>query len=69
MPSVSKTARIGPPAMMPVPCGAARSTTLPAPQRPLTSWWSVRPSRSATRIMPRFAGTGAMRLAAGPNPA
>ena len=28
---VSNTARIGPPAMMPVPAGAARSTTLPAP--------------------------------------
>ena len=34
MPSVSNTARIGPPAMMPVPAGAARSITLPAPQRP-----------------------------------
>src|SRR3954451_20196275 len=37
MPSVSNTARIGPPAMMPVPCGAVRRITLPAPQRPLTS--------------------------------
>ena len=37
MPSVSKTARIGPPAMMPVPAGAARSVTLPAPKRPFTS--------------------------------
>ena len=33
-PSVSKTARIGPPAMMPVPALAARSRTLPAPWRP-----------------------------------
>ena len=31
MPSVSNTARIGPPAMMPVPGGAARRNTLPAP--------------------------------------
>ena len=31
MPSVSNTARIGPPAMMPVPGGAARRKTLPAP--------------------------------------
>src|SRR5690606_39689513 len=31
MPSVSNTARIGPPAMMPVPGLAARSRTLPAP--------------------------------------
>ena len=30
-PSVSNTARIGPPAMMPVPGGAARRWTLPAP--------------------------------------
>src|SRR5690606_3953752 len=37
MPRVSKTARIGPPAMMPVPAGAARRTTRPAPQRPATS--------------------------------
>src|SRR5690242_10799532 len=37
MPSVSNTARIGPPAMMPVPAGAARRVTLPAPKRPFTS--------------------------------
>src|SRR5918994_3043992 len=37
MPTTSNTARIGPPAMMPVPWGAARSTTLPAPWRPFTS--------------------------------
>src|SRR6516162_179469 len=37
MPSVSNTARIGPPAMMPVPGGAARRKTLPAPWRPATS--------------------------------
>src|SRR5260370_13016891 len=36
-PSDSNTARIGPPAMMPVPAGAARRTTRPAPCRPLTS--------------------------------
>src|SRR5262249_1844180 len=36
-PKVSNTARIGPPAMMPVPAGAARRVTLPAPKRPLTS--------------------------------
>ncbi len=32
MPSASKTARIGPPAMIPVPAGAARRTTRPAPK-------------------------------------
>src|SRR6266404_5744444 len=37
MPSVSNTARLGPPAMIPVPAGAARRVTLPAPKRPLTS--------------------------------
>src|SRR6516162_4281615 len=37
MPRVSNTARIGPPAMMPVPGGAARRKTLPAPWRPATS--------------------------------
>ena len=31
MPRLSNTARMGPPAMMPVPASAARSTTLPAP--------------------------------------
>ena len=31
-PSASKIARIGPPAMMPVPVGAARRTTRPAPK-------------------------------------
>ena len=35
MPSVSNTARIGPPAMMPVPAGAERSVTWPAPKWPL----------------------------------
>ena len=30
-PRVSNTARIGPPAMTPVPAGAARRTTRPAP--------------------------------------
>ena len=35
MPSASNTARIGPPAMMPVPGGAARSSTCPAPKWPI----------------------------------
>src|SRR6195256_1765506 len=65
MPSVSNTARIGPPAMMPVPGGAARRKTLPAPWRPCTSWWSVRPSRSGTRMRPRLAASVALRIASG----
>src|SRR5690606_24460132 len=65
MPSVSNTARIGPPAMMPVPGTAARRMTLPAPWRPCTSWCSVRASRSGTRIMVRFAASVALRIASG----
>src|SRR3990167_3084505 len=64
-PSVSNTARIGPPAMMPGPAGAERSVTLPAPKRPLTSWCSVRPSRSGTRISARLAASVALRIASG----
>src|SRR5215831_1456606 len=65
MPSVSNTARIGPPAMMPVPGGAARRNTRPAPWRPATSWCSVRPSRSGTRMSPRLAASVALRIASG----
>src|SRR5580704_7010470 len=65
MPSVSNTARIGPPAMMPVPVGAARRNTLPAPWWPMTSWWSVRPSRSGTLMRLRFAASVALRIASG----
>src|SRR5580704_2932954 len=65
MPSVSNTARIGPPAMIPVPGGAARKKTLPAPWRPATSWCSVRPSRSGTRVSPRLAASVALRIASG----
>src|SRR3954451_20781385 len=65
IPSVSKTARIGPPAMMPVPGLAARSSTRPAPQRPSTSWCSVRPERSGTKIRSRLADSVALRIASG----
>ena len=65
MPSASNTARIGPPAMIPVPAGAARSTTRPAPKWPWTSWCSVRPWRSGTRIMLRLACSVALRTASG----
>src|SRR5271154_4434646 len=51
--------------MIPVPAGAARRTTRPAPCRPLTSWCSVRPSRSGTRTTPRFAASVALRIASG----
>src|SRR5690606_30199 len=44
---------------------AARSTTRPAPKRPSMSWCSVRPWRSGTRIMARFACSVALRTASG----
>src|SRR5207302_2137274 len=50
---------------MPVPGGAARKMTRPAPWRPSTSWWSVRPSRSGTRMRLRLAASVALRIASG----
>ena len=44
MPKTSHTERIAPPAIIPVPAGAALRNTLPEPFFPLTSWWSVLPS-------------------------
>src|SRR5215211_3859590 len=40
-PTTSQTARIGPPAMMPVPSAAGCMKTLVAPCRPSTAWCSV----------------------------
>ena len=60
-PRLSNTARIGPPAMIPVPAGAERTVTLPAPKWPLPSWCSVRPSRSVNadhRLLRRSSGLG-----------
>src|SRR5262249_25387193 len=65
MPSVSNPARIGPPAMMPVPGGAARRNTGPGRGRPATSWCSVRPSRRGPGMSPRLAGSVALRIASG----
>src|SRR5690606_4201559 len=64
-PSISNTARIGPPAMIPVPATAVRITTRPAPWRPSMSWCRVRPSRSGTRTRLRFACSVALRIASG----
>ena len=58
-------ARIGPPAMTPVPGGAARIMILPAPQRPRPSWCRVRDSRSGTRIIVFLASSVALRIASG----
>ena len=44
---------------------AARSTTRPAPYWPFTSWCSVRPSRSGTRVIARLACSVALRMASG----
>src|SRR5581483_1797755 len=64
-PSISNTARVGPPAMMPVPGGAERRTTLPEPWRPSESWCNVRPSRRGTRMRLLRADSVALRMASG----
>src|SRR5215210_7171919 len=64
-PKLSNTARIGPPAMMPVPDGAERKVTRPAPKCPSPSWCSVRPSRSGTRTIAFLAAAVALLIASG----
>src|SRR5579885_1739182 len=64
IPASSTTARTPPAAMTPVPSAAERSTTLPAPKRPTTSWGIV-PSRSGTRIRLFFARSTPLRIASG----
>src|SRR4051812_41318982 len=64
-PRLSKIARIGPPAMIPVPAGAVRTVTRPAPKWPRPSWCSVRPSRNGTRIIAFFAAAVALLIASG----
>src|SRR3954453_2157102 len=64
-PRLSKIARIGPPAMIPVPAGAERSATRPAPKWPMPSWCSVRPSFSGTRTMAFLAAAVALLIASG----
>src|SRR5918993_3619647 len=64
-PRLSNTARIGPPAMMPVPAGAERNVTRPAPKWPRPSWWRVRPSRSGTRTIAFLAAAVALLIASG----
>src|SRR4029079_17660543 len=51
--------------MMPVPAGAVRIVTRPAPKWPRPSWCSVRPSRSGTRIIAFFAAAVAFEIASG----
>src|SRR6185503_9979321 len=45
-PITSKTARIAPPALMPLPSCAGFIITRVAPWRPITSWWIVPPLRA-----------------------
>src|SRR5579864_6248595 len=63
-PITSKTARIGPPAMMPVPAGAGAISTLAAPCSPRTLWW-IEPFFSATLTMLRRAASIAFWTATG----
>src|SRR6201993_3174603 len=64
MPMTSNTARIGPPAMMPVPFGAGDIITRAAPCSPTTVWCSV-PLLSDTLVMLRRASSIAFCTAAG----
>ena len=50
---------------MPVPAGAERTLTLPAPKRPLPSWCRVRPSLSGTRTIFFLAEAVALVMASG----
>ena len=43
IPNTSQTDLIAPPAIIPVPAGAALKKTFPEPFFPLTSWWRVLP--------------------------
>src|SRR5664279_6428763 len=64
MPITSNTARIGPPAMMPVPAGAGDIITRAAPCWPNTLWW-IEPFLSDTLVMLRRASSIAFCTAAG----
>jgi hypothetical protein len=64
MPMTSNTARIGPPAMMPVPLGAGIMITRDAPCSPTTSWCRV-PFLSDTLNIERRASSIAFCTAEG----
>jgi hypothetical protein len=65
MPNTSHTDLIAPPAMIPVPAGAALRSTLPAPFLPLTSWCNVLPSFKGILIKFLFASSVAYIIASG----
>ena len=62
MPAQSSTARIGPPAMTPVPVAAGLSRTSPAPCSPMISCGIVVPVRGISIIL-RLAASTALRTA------
>ena len=67
MPTVSTTARTGPPAITPVPGAAGLRRTTPAPNLPVISWGIVVPLR-ATLIMFFLASSIPLRIASGTSP-
>ena len=55
MPAASRTGRMAPPQMMPVPSGAGLRRTLPPSQTPVTSWGMVVPFMQTGRMALRAA--------------
>ena len=65
IPITSQTDLIAPPAIIPVPAGAALRKTLPEPFLPLTSWCKVLPSFKGILIKFLFATSVAFLIASG----
>ena len=65
MPKTSQTDRIAPPAIIPVPAGAALKKTFPEPFFPFTSWWRVLPSFKGILIKFLLATSDAFLIASG----
>ena len=65
IPKTSHTERIAPPAIIPVPAGAALKNTFPEPFLPFTSWCNVLPSLRGILIKFRFAKSVAFFIASG----
>src|SRR3546814_16932896 len=64
-PRLSKTARSGPPAMMPVPAGAERHVALPAPKKPLPYWGRGPAYLNGNRTITLLATAVAFQIAPG----
>ena len=65
IPKTSQTDLMAPPAIIPVPAGAARKKTLPDPFFPFTSWCNVLPSFKGILIKLLFATSVAFLIASG----